>query len=74
MGGSVDVSSVYVVAFNQGTEAATFVVSYTTTAPDVTLRLSDDEFILNPAQSREVQVGVYVGANAIPGCMKSRST
>ena len=67
VGGSVDVSSVNVVAFNQGTEAATFVVSYTTTAPDVTLRLSDDEFILNPAESKAVQVGVYVGANASPG-------
>ena len=67
VGGSVDVSSVYVVAFNQGTEAATFIVSYTTTSPDVTLRLSETEFVLDPAQSREVQVGVYVGANAVPG-------
>ena len=32
VGGSVDVSSIYVVAFNQGTEAATFVVSSTATA------------------------------------------
>ncbi|MBN2098025.1 MAG: hypothetical protein JW753_00355 [Dehalococcoidia bacterium] len=68
VGGSIDVSSVYVVAFNQGTEAATFIVSSShPTAPDVTIELSEAEFILNPAQSREVQVGVYVGANANPG-------
>jgi hypothetical protein len=48
VGGAVDVSSINVVAFNQGTEAATFTVSYTTTAPDVTLQLSDNVFILNP--------------------------
>ena len=68
VGGSVDVSSVYVVAFNQGTEAATFIVSSSApTAPDVTIRLSETQFVLDPAQSREVQVGVYVGANATPG-------
>ena len=67
VGGHVDVESVYVVAFNQGTEAATFTVSYIASAPDVTLVLSEEQFVLDPAESRRVQVGVYVGANATPG-------
>ena len=33
----------------------------------MTIGLSENEFVLDPAQSREVQVGVYVGANAVPG-------
>ncbi len=66
VGGVVRSSSVYVVAFNQGTEAVTFVVGYTA-PPDVTLDLSETEFVLDPGQSKEVLVAVRVGADAVPG-------
>jgi hypothetical protein len=66
VGGSVSASSIYVVAFNQGTEAATFIVS-SSAPPDVTIGLSDNEFILAPSESRVVLVAVQVGADAVPG-------
>ena len=66
VGGVVRNSSVYVVVFNQGTKAVAFVVGYA--APtDVTLDLSETEFVLDPGQSKEVLVAVLVGANAVPG-------
>lgn len=65
-GGSASGPSIYVTAFNQSTEAATFILS-ASAPPDVTLELSDNVFLLNPAESREVMVAVHVGADAVPG-------
>src|SRR5512136_2274500 len=65
VGGTVRSSSIYVTAFNNGVEPITFVMGYTA-PPNVALELSDNVFVLNGEQSKEVLVAVHVGADAVP--------
>jgi hypothetical protein len=65
-GGTVRGSSIYVTAFNNGVEPITFVMGYTA-PPNVALEFSDNVFVLNGEQSKEVLVAVHVGADAVPG-------
>jgi len=65
-GSSVSGPSIYVVVFNQGNEQ--FGVRMITEAPvGVNIKLSDDDFTLQPGEQQKVLIGVEVTEDAVPG-------